>query len=145
VVTLPAWANVNVVTLYVRQQPTIDSDILNFLPKGEPVEVVAFSADGAWSQIERPLIGWVSNDFLLFKSQDATQTSIHLDVHLRRTPHYDVAVRTAPFANADIMATLSPNKSVVVAAVMGEPATWYQIADPVIGWVAANDLASLAP
>ena len=145
VIPLPTWASVNVVTLYVREQPTTDSDVLDFLPEGEPVEVLAFSADGEWSQIQRPRVGWVSNDFLLFKSQDATQTSIQLNVQPRRTQRYEVAVRAAPNASAEITTKLAPDEAVVVATTMGEPPTWVQIADPIIGWIAANDLAPVSP
>jgi uncharacterized protein YgiM (DUF1202 family) len=147
IVPLPAWANVSevAVTLYVREQPALESNVLDFLPAGEPVEVVAFSADGRWSQIERPRMGWVSNDFLLFQSQDATLSSIQLNVEQRRAQRYEVAVRAAPTVNADVTTTLSPDEPVIVAATTGEPANWYQIADPVIGWVAANDLAAPTP
>jgi SH3-like domain-containing protein len=119
--------------------------VLDFLPDGEPVEVVAFSADGEWSQIQRPRVGWVNNDFLLFKSQDATQTSIQLNVQPRRTQPYEVAVRAAPNANAEITTRLDPDVPVVVATTMGEPPMWVQIAHPTIGWIAANDLAPVSP
>jgi uncharacterized protein YgiM (DUF1202 family) len=144
---LPVWANVNqsTVTLNVRAQPTVDSDILGFLPANAPVEVVAFSEDGRWSQIERPRMGWVSNDFLLFQSQDAAHSSIQLDVHPRRAQRYEVAVRATPHANAEVVATLPPEEAVIVAARLGNPATWFQIADPAVGWVAANDLAPASP
>ena len=147
VILLPTWANVNdtVITLNVRELPTVDSNILNFLPAGEPVEVVAFSADGQWSQIERPQKGWVSNDFLLFNIEDALHSSVQIDVQLRRVQSYEIAVRAAPQANAEVTETLSPDETVIVAATLGEPATWYHIADPVVGWVAANDLTSELP
>ena len=144
-IPLPTWANVNVVTLNIRQAPALDSDVLDFLPEGAPVHVIAFSEDGRWSQIERPRSGWVSNEFLLFQSQDATLTSIRLNVHPRRTQPYAVEVRAAPRLDAEVTATLSPGAVVVVATLLGEPATWYQIADPATGWIAANDLVPASP
>jgi SH3-like domain-containing protein len=147
VMPLPTWANVNenTITLNVRALPTVDSDILDFLPAGAPVEVVAFSEDGRWSQIERPRAGWVSNDFLLFQSQDASHTSIHLDVHPRRAQRYEVAVRAAPNANAKVIETLAPDEAVIVAARLDDANTWVQIADPAVGWVAVNDLVPHSP
>src|SRR5690606_32084165 len=124
---------------------TVDSNPLGFLSAGESVEVVAFSADGQWSQIERPQKGWVSNDFLLFNLEDALHSSVQIDVQLRRVQPYEIAVRAAPQANAEVTETLSPDETVIVAATLGEPATWYRIAHPVVGWVAANDLASDLP
>lgn len=145
VISLPTWASVNVVTLYVRQEPTVDSNVLDFLPEDESIQVIAFSDDGEWSQIDRPRSGWVSNDFLLFKSQDATLTSVRLDVHPRRTQPYAVEVRKGPRPEAEVAATLAPGTVVVVAIVMGDPASWYQIADPAVGWIAANDLLPASP
>lgn len=149
VFTLPTWASVDVVTLNVRQEPTLASNVLDFLPNGEALHVIAFSDDGEWSQIDRPRAGWVSNDFLLFKSQDATLTSIQLDVHPRRTQPYPVEVRKGPRPEADIEATLPPGTVVVVVASVatagGEPPSWVQIAEPAVGWIAGSDLLSALP
>lgn len=144
VMPLPTRANVNdsVVTLNIRQHPTVDSNILAFLSAGESIEVVAYSEDGRWSQIQYPRLGWVSNDFLIFKSQDVTQTSVRLNFQLLRTKRYEVAVRAGPYANAKVIATLPADEAVVVAATVGEPSLWVQIADPTIGWVAINDLTA---
>jgi hypothetical protein len=147
VMPLPTWANVSdsAITLYVRAEPTLNSNVLDFLPAGEPVQVVDFSSDGRWSQIDRPRSGWISNDFLLFKSQDATQSSIQLRVQPRRTQRYEVTVRSAPTTNATEVTTLAPSEAVIVVATLGDPPTWYQIAEPTVGWIAANDLAAAAP
>lgn len=144
VMPLPAWANVNVSEgpLLVRQGPSTDQPWFTTLQDGEPVHIEAFSEDGKWSRIRSPHAGWVSTDFILFISADATQSRIRLSVQQRRTQPYEVSVRAEPDANASVTATLPPNELVVVAAVLGEPATWYQIADPLVGWIAANDLAS---
>jgi hypothetical protein len=149
VFTLPTWASVDVITLNVRQEPTLASNILDFLPNGEALHVIAFSNDGEWSQIDRPRAGWVSNDFLLFKSQDATLTSIQLNVHPRRTQSYPVEVRKGPRPEAGIEATLPPGTVVVVVASIAtagsESPSWVQIAEPAIGWIAGNDLLSALP
>lgn len=144
VMPLPAVAHVDAVTLYIREQPTTDSVSLGFLGDGEAVHVIAFSQDGEWSQIDQPSSGWVSNDYLLFNSQNAP-ISVRIDLHPRRTKSYEVAVRTAPHANGEVITTLQPDYGVVVATVMGEPASWYQIADPAVGWVAAADLVPATP
>jgi uncharacterized protein YgiM (DUF1202 family) len=145
VMPLPAVAQVDVVTLYIRQQPTTDSDRLGFLAKGEPVNVIAFSADGEWSQIDQPSPGWVSNEYLLFNSHDAASTSVRLHVQPGNTNSYEVTVRAAPHANAEVTATLPPGTAVVVAATMGAPPSWVQIADPAIGWIASGDLTLASP
>jgi uncharacterized protein YgiM (DUF1202 family) len=145
VMPLPAVAQVDVVTLYIREDPTTDSDPLGFLGKGDPVNVITFSPDGEWSEIDQPSSGWVSNEYLLFNSRDAISTSVRLDVRPGRTNSYEVTVRAAPQANAEVTTTLPPSTAVVVAATMGAPASWVQIADPAIGWIANGDLTLASP
>lgn len=145
VMPLPTIAQVDVITLYIREQPTINSDALGFLGEGTPVHVIRFSEDGEWSEIDQPNPGWVSNEYLLFHSRDATSTSVRLNVQPGRTNSYEVTVRAAPHANAEVTTTLPPSSAVVVAARLGEPPSWLQIADPAIGWVAGGDVTLAAP
>jgi hypothetical protein len=56
-----------------------------------------------------------------------------------------VGVRAAPRIEVATVATLPRDAVVIVATVIGDPPAWYQIADPQVGWVAASDLAPLAP
>jgi hypothetical protein len=147
VIPLPEWARVNVneEPLIVRQEPSTTLPYIGVLNKGQSVRVTGFSSDGEWSQIDSPILGWVHNDYLLFYLQDAPLTAVRLDVQARRTQSHPVDVRATPDVSAAVSETLPPSTQVVVATVMGEPATWYQIAEPVIGWVAATDLAPLSP
>ena len=143
---LPTWANVNAEDpLLVRSEPSTAQPYLGVLQDGAPVSVIAFSGDGRWSQISSPYSGWVNNDFLNFISEDAAHSAIRLNVQPRHTQPYEVSVRAEPDANAEVIATLSPDEFVVVAAELEEPGTWVQIADPTVGWVAANDLAPTTP
>lgn len=146
VMPLPTWANVNVADepLLVRQEPTTAAPYLSVLQDGTAVNVIGFSDDGRWSQIRSPYRGWVSNDFLLFISADATHSAVRLGVQQLET-RYDVKVVAAPAANGAEIATLSRGETVIIAASVGEPATWYQLADPDVGWIAANDLAPISP
>lgn len=146
VMALPTWANVNVndSPLLIREQPSTESPFLSVLQDGDPVQVVAFSDDGQWSQINSPRAGWVSNHFLLFISEDATHSSIRLGVQILRARH-DAQIHNAPLSGAGQVATLAANELVIVVGELGEPPAWYQIADPATGWVAANDLISVAP
>jgi hypothetical protein len=143
---LPTWANVNVADepLLIRQESSTNSPFISVLQDGTPVNVVAFSEDGKWSQISSPYEGWVSNDFLLFISEDSTHSSVRLHVQQLRT-RYEVKVHAAPVAGTPAIDTLSSDQVVVVAATIGDPPSWYQIADPSVGWVAADDLAPAFP
>jgi SH3-like domain-containing protein len=145
---LPTWANVAEGPLLVRQGPSTASQYDNVLQKGDPVQVVAFYNDGEWAQIESPQAGWVSNDFLLYRYEDAPNSAVRLGVQQLQA-RYDTNVLAAPDVNAAETATLDRDEIVIVAATVavaaGEPVTWYQIADPVVGWVAASDLGAVAP
>jgi hypothetical protein len=145
VMPLPTDAYVNVIDepLLVREQPSMVSAFLTVLQDGTAVYVTAFSDDGRWSQITLPHEGWVSNDFLLF-SDDTADNLKKLSVQQLRTRN-ETKVLAAPLAGAAATTTLDAGELVVVAAVIGEPATWYQIADPALGWVAAADLAPAFP
>jgi hypothetical protein len=146
VISLPTWANVNADDpLLVRQGPSTNQPFITTVQDGDPVSVVAFSEDGKWSQIASPHAGWVNNDFLLFSRDDPTQPKLRLNVQLRHAQSYEVNIYSAPFATADVIETLSPNEIVIVAASIGEPAAWYQVADPAIGWVAASDVTPVTP
>jgi hypothetical protein len=145
VVSLPIWANVNVSEgpLLIRQDPSTASPFVSVLQDGAPVQVIAFSSDGQWSQINSPQAGWVNNAFLLFVSNDAGG-GVRLLVQPMRVRD-DVGVRAAPRIEVATVATLPRDAVVIVATVIGDPPAWYQIADPQVGWVAASDLAPLAP
>jgi uncharacterized protein YgiM (DUF1202 family) len=148
VIALPTWANVNVAEnqpLLVREGPSTTFGFITTLQDGTAVSVVAFSDDGRWSQIRSPYEGWVNNDYLLFISDAATQPRITINVEPRHAPNYAVNVYAAPLADAFVIGTLTPGEFVVVAAATGDPVSWYQIAAPTSGWVAAQDLAPAAP
>lgn len=146
VMALPTWARVNADDpLLVRSEPSTAQPYLGILQDGTSVNVVAYSEDGRWSQITSPYAGWVNNQFLNFINEDAAHSAIRLNVQPRRTQPYEVAVRAEPDANAEVVATLSPDEFVIVAAELEEPGTWLQIADPAVGWVAANDLTPTSP
>ena len=146
VISLPTWANVNADDpLLVRQGPSTDQPFITTLQDGDPVSVVAFSEDGKWSQIASPHTGWVNNDFLLFSRDDPTQPMLRLNVQPRHAQSYEVKIYSSPFATAEVIDTLSANEFVIIAASIDEPAAWYQIAAPTIGWVAASDLAPVTP
>ena len=146
VMPLPTWANVSVTDgpLLIRQEPSTAAPFISVLQDGAPVNVIGFSDDGQWSQIKSPRTGWVSNTFLRFISEDSTHSAVRLNVQQLQT-RYAVKVTVAPVANATEVATLSGGQIVIIAASIGEPAAWYQVADPDIGWIAANDLIPVAP
>lgn len=146
VMPLPTWANVSVTDapLLIRQEPSTDAQFLNVLQNGTAVSVVAFYNDGKWAQIASPQAGWVSNDYLRYHSVDATPSAVRLGVQQLETL-YATRVLAAPNATADEIATLPRAEVVIVAASVGNPVTWYQVADPVVGWVAASDLGEVAP
>lgn len=149
VMPLPASAQPAVDVLYVRREPTTQSEWIALLPAGQTAHVIAFSEDGEWSQIDQPSAGWVNNDFLLFQNDATASPSVYLNVHMRNTQPYEVDVHAAPDDTSEVLDTLAADTPVVVATAMGEsidePASWYQIADPIVGWVAANDLAPGSP
>jgi len=129
----------------VRQDPSITAPYLNVLHDGDPVSVVGYSNDGLWSQITSPYAGWVNNKFLHFYNENAKNSYVILNVLPRRAQDHEVSVYAEPDTGAEVTSTLSPDEFVVIAAQLDEPATWYQVADPVVGWVIASDLAPESP
>ena len=146
VMPLPTWARVAVpeAPLMIREGPSTEMPHLGVLQDATPVNVIAFSEDGRWSQINSPRGGWVSNDFLLFTSEDVSHSSVRVRVEPRRT-RYETRVLVAPRADAAEVTTLNRDALVIVGATLGNPVEWVQIADPTVGWVAANDLVELVP
>ena len=138
--TLPAYAQVTGDGLFVREGPSVGYDDIAILQIRHTVHVVGFSDDGAWSRIDQPQWGWVNNDFLQFES--AFGISVRLQVHVLQAKPYEVAVRQSPRIAGDQIGAL-PAESIAVAVGVSADGAWLQLAQPVVGWVAANDVADL--
>ena len=104
------------------------------------MRVIGFSDDGEWSQIDQPQMGWVSNEFLQFES--AFGVSVRLQVHVLQANSYEVAVRQSPRIGSEQVGGL-PAGSTAVAVGESTDAAWRQLVQPVVGWVAANDVVDL--
>jgi uncharacterized protein YgiM (DUF1202 family) len=137
---LPVYAHVTADGLFVREGPSLAYSDIAILQARDSVHVVGFSDDGAWSQIDLPRWGWVSNDFLQFES--AFGVSVRLQVRVLQAKPYGVAVRNSPRPGGEQVAVLPPG-SAAVAVATDDAERWWQLIEPVAGWVAANDVSIL--
>lgn len=127
--------------LFIREGPATTFARAGHVALNEIVRVVGYSDDGAWSNIDRPHNGWVSNEYLHFETRDSIGVRVQLRVRQLETRPYQAAVRSAPRPDAAVVATLPPTTSVLaVAATVGNAVGWLHITDPVQGWLSLNDV-----
>ncbi len=135
----PRYAQVSEDGLLIRQGPSTEVGWIHILKLRETVRVVGYSDDGKWAEIDQPLAGWVSNDYLTYQSPDGG-VSVQLRVRQVRTRNYTTLLRAAPRADAPEVAAFAPNQPVIVIALSGNgPNNWLQIAGPETGWLAVQD------
>ena len=141
VLSLPTAARISADSVNIRLGASTADQVVGTLDMNEGVHVVGFSADGAWAEIDQPRSAWVSNDYLLFESQDGAQATIVVQVRAALTANRVTDVYPAPRQDAPIRYQLAPSLEVVVAAVgVGDAEGWVELAAPVQGWMAAADL-----
>ncbi len=146
ILTLPVPARISANYVNIRQGPSIEEYAFGALDIHEGVQVIAFSEDGAWSQIDQPRSGWVTNDYLRFESQDGAAATILIRVRAARTANRITEVYSAPRIDAPIAYQLAPSLPVVAAAEgVGVASGWVELADPVTGWMRATDLEPDVP
>lgn len=127
--------------LLVRDGPSTSFPRVGHLALGEVVNIVGYSEDGAWSNIDRPQSGWVSNDFLHLESRESIGVRVQLRVRMLETKPYQAALRAAPRPDATVIATLPPNTPIVaVASTVGNAVGWLQVIEPSTGWLSLNDV-----
>lgn len=140
VLDLPTPARISANSVNIRLGPSTADQAVGWLDANEGVHVVGFSQDGNWSQIDQPRSGWVSNDFLLFESQDGAQATILVRVRQASTTRM-TDVLAAPRPNAAVNARLAGGLPVTVVAVgVGDAEGWVELAAPAQGWVRSVDL-----
>jgi uncharacterized protein YraI len=131
----PAWVRAG--PLYVRAAPSTAAESLGWLPTGEAIRVRLFSDDGIWSQLESPVEGWVSNEFLRFQSDGALALDTVLRLERGRPIAASVNVRSGPGTDYAILGRLSADQTVVLVATHLDSG-WKQIIEPMPGWVRAD-------
>jgi SH3-like domain-containing protein len=108
---------------------------------GEVVNIIGYSEDGAWSNIDRPQLGWVNNDFLHVESRESIGVRVQLRVRRLETKSYQAALRASPRPDANVVATLPPNTPIIaVAFTVGNAVGWLQVIEPSTGWLSLNDV-----
>lgn len=140
--TPPALARVSAADgLLIRDGPSTAFPRVGHVALGEVVNIIGYSEDGAWSNIDRPQSGWVSNDFLHVESRESIGVRVQLRVRLLETRSYQAALRAAPRPDAAVVTTLPPNTSIVaVASTVGNAVGWLQVIEPSTGWLSLNDV-----
>jgi uncharacterized protein YraI len=130
----PAWIHSG--PLVVRSEPSSMAVSLGLLPTGQPVMVAAFSADGAWAQIELPAAGWVSSQYLRFRSEAGGYETI-LTQEMGHVGGTHVNVRAGPGLDHEIIGRVQAGETVVIVAAHVD-GTWKEIVMPLHGWVSAE-------
>jgi SH3-like domain-containing protein len=134
---LPRRARVNVELLTIRSKPSTEAEVIGMLFLGQEVRAVDFSADGGWSQIEAPAPGWVSNEFLYFRSDAPPNLDVRLVLADGVVVGEYVNIRQGPGTDYAVADTLVIGQAVVIIAATLDGG-WWQIAAPVQGWVSAD-------
>jgi hypothetical protein len=146
ILTLPTPARISANYVNIRQGPSLNDNAFGALAINEGVQVVAFSADGRWSQLAQPRSGWVSNEYLHFESQDGAIATFRIQVRAAESVNRITNVYTAPRMDAAVAYQLAPSLALVVAAEgVGSALGWVKVAAPVTGWMSATDLVSTTP
>jgi hypothetical protein len=137
---LPRIAWVTEGPLMVRQGPSLTEDYLGTLQARTGVTVDGFSEDGAWSRIQEPNAGWVSNGYLAFLSDGEVKEMVQLDVR-QTVGRAALVVRTLPDGAAPQAGVLPAGASIVVVARTLDGA-WSQVVQPLAGWISSQELPS---
>jgi uncharacterized protein YraI len=133
----PRTARVSAEVLTIRSGPSTGAEPVGTLMSGQEVTVVDFSVEGGWSQIEAPAPGWVSNEFLYFRTDEALMLDVRLVVADGIVIGEYVNVRQGPGTDHPIVDALVVGQAVGIIAVTLDGG-WWQIASPVRGWVSAD-------
>lgn len=131
----PAWVYAGPLT--VRRSPSLEGDPLGLLVEGQEVLVVGYTDDGEWSQIQNPASGWVSNQFLHFRSHETPGQESRLRLQEAQVAATHLNVRTGPGLEYAIRGGLFAGQVVVIIATNPD-GNWYEIALPLHGWVSAE-------
>jgi len=131
---LPRTAVVSTDALLIRSSPSISATAQGLLADGQEVGVIAFSEMGDWSQIGWPTAGWVSNEYLRFRSDGFPALDVTLGREAAQVMTPDLHVRSGPGTEFPIVGDLAVDQSVVIIATVTD-GSWKQIVSPQTGWV----------
>ncbi|MEX1021238.1 MAG: SH3 domain-containing protein [Litorilinea sp.] len=127
--------------LNIRQAPSLDSARAGGVSIGANVTVIRYSPDAQWVEINAPVAGWVSAEFLAFTGQSENAGSIDVRIRLgtgRVAPQRGAALlHTMPAIAATEGAQLAAGTDIIViATTLNEE--WVQIAAPTVGWLQSS-------
>jgi hypothetical protein len=134
---LPRMARVGAEQLAIRGGPSLGAEPVGTLVLGQEVTAVDFSVDGGWSQIESAAPGWVSNEFLYFRSDRLPNLDVRLVLADGTVVGEYVNVRQGPGTDYPVIGALVSGQAVIIIG-MTLDGGWWQIADPAQGWVSAG-------
>lgn len=143
----PRSVRIGAEAVAVHAEASADAQILAYLtPPGALVTVDAYSADGLWAHVAEPIQGWISQQGVYYLPPAGEPVSFSA----RIAPSVGVAtsdglrVRQTPSLDGVVLAELTAQQDVFVLAV-SEDGAWFQIVEPVQGWVSSDFIALSAP
>lgn len=132
----------------VHVEPAVETQVLALLtPPGASVIVDAYTADGRWAHLSEPIAGWIEQTGviqILPASDGPTDPPVVLMPLIGRITTDGLRVRQWPSLESTILGTLQTGERVLVLAATQDRA-WFQIVEPIQGWVSANYIAEDSP
>ncbi len=136
---LPMVAVVGNEPLMVRAAPSTSAVAHGLLGANQEIGVVEFSVNGAWSRIEWPTSGWVSNDFIRFRSAGFPTVYTVIRAEQAQVIIDGLNVRSGPGIEFAIVGQLTISQTVEIVAAVADH-SWQQIVQPIAGWVSTDYL-----
>lgn len=137
---LPRTAWVMAGPLVVRSGPDLSAQPIHLLGAEQEVTIVAYSAEGNWAQVTRPIAGWVAHQFLRFSREGAPTHAATLALTSGRITAARVNVRAGPGVDYAVIGQLLADQEVILLE-RSLAHEWKEIVHPLHGWVSATLIA----
>jgi hypothetical protein len=145
---LPRAVRIGEEPVAVHVEPAFETQILALLtPAGATVIVDAYTADGRWAHISDPIAGWIEQDGvtqILPAEEGPAEPPIFIMPMMGWITGDGVRVRQTPTLDSTILRELQAGEQVLVLAATQDRA-WFQIVEPIQGWVSADYIAEDMP
>lgn len=124
-----------------------DAPILAYLtPPGALVTIDAYSQDGLWAHVSEPIQGWIAQTgvYHLPTPEGTGDYAARIVPTLGIILGDGLRVRQTPTIDGVVLGDLSAQEEVLVLAATADGA-WFQIVEPMQGWVSSEFIAKAAP
>jgi hypothetical protein len=145
---LPRAVRIGEEPVAVHVEPAFETQILALLtPAGATVIVDAYTADGRWAHISDPIAGWIEQDGvtqILPTEEGPAEPPIFIMPMMGWITGDGVRVRQTPTLDSTILRELQAGEQILVLAATQDRA-WFQIVEPIQGWVSADYITEDKP